>query len=63
MGHINFDHQMEYDFKGLIDIDDDLAETFSWNMYTVPIDTEIFKWTKLTTQMNSTTLLKATINI
>lgn len=37
-GHINFDHQMNTDFKGLISINDTEKRTFEWNMYKVPID-------------------------
>ena len=63
MGHINFDHQMENDFKGLLDIDDDLVSHFTWNMYTVPLNENIFKWKNKTTEVNSTTLLRGTVNV
>lgn len=41
MGHINFDHQMETDYKGVVDITDDLGSIFSWNIYKMPIDVKI----------------------
>jgi hypothetical protein len=41
MGHINFDHQMETDYKGVVDITDDLGSIFSWNIYKMPIDAKI----------------------
>lgn len=62
-GHINFDHQMETDLKGLIDIEDDLFGDFTWNMYKVPLNEDIFKWSKKTTNLNETTLLKATFTL
>lgn len=64
MGHINFDKQMQTDFKGLIDITDDLGTNFAWNMYKVPIDSKILNWnTYNSTNLHSPVLLKANINL
>lgn len=64
MGHVNFDHQMEQDYKGLIDINDDIATSFQWNMYKIPVDANILKWTGYTSsKAGAPTLLKATINL
>ena len=64
LGHINFDHQMAIDFKGIVDLTDDLGTIFTWNMYKVPVDSNILKWTTYnSTLLPSPTLLKATINL
>mgnify|MGYP001190418720 CR=1 FL=1 len=64
MGHINFDKQMQTDYKGLIDITDDLGTIFSWNMYKIPIDNKILNWNNYnSTSTNSPVLLKATVNL
>lgn len=64
MGHINYDHLMETDYKGLINITDEAKTVFQWNMYKVPVDNNILNWTKYTpTTSISPTLLKATVNL
>lgn len=55
---------MQLDQKGILDITDDLGTIFKWNMYKIPVDNNIFKWTTLNaTATNSPTLLKTTINL
>lgn len=64
LGHINFDHQMGQDYKGILDISDDLGTVFSWNMYKVPVDSNLLKWTTYDSALvNSPTLLKGTFNV
>ena len=64
MGHINFDHQMEHDYKGILDITDDLGTIFKWNMYKVPVDSNILKWGNYSsTTTVAPTLLKSTITL
>lgn len=64
MGHINFDHQMQTDYKGIIDITDDLDTSFLWNIYKLPFDDKILQWTTYnSTSPIAPTLLKATINV
>ena len=46
MGHSNYDHSMDTDIKGLFNINDDLATTFKWNHYKVPINSKIQEWQK-----------------
>jgi hypothetical protein len=46
MGHINFDHAMETDKKGLISFESENKTKFTWNVYKIPINQDIFKWTK-----------------
>lgn len=55
---------MEQDYKGLIDITDDIGTSFEWNMYKIPVDTDMHKWNIYNaTGYVSPTLLKATINL
>jgi len=64
MGHINFDKQMLTDFKGLINITDDLKTPHKWNIYRVPIDSDILKWNNYNpSAQQAPTLLQATINL
>ena len=44
MGHVNYDHLMDSDIKGLFNLTDDLATEFKWNIYKVPIDKSILQW-------------------
>jgi len=44
MGHINFDHQMETDRKGLISFSDSRSTKFTWDMYKINIDQNILSW-------------------
>ena len=62
-GHINFDHQMEHDLKGIRDISDDKGTQFEWNVYKVPIDENIFKWNTKSNIKPQPTLLKATLTL
>ena len=62
-GHINFDHQMERDFKGIRDISDDLATEFKWTLYKIPASEGIFKWSKLSAVNFQPTLLKASLTL
>lgn len=54
---------METDYKGIIDITDDLGSNFIWNMYKVPVDSNILKWSNYNANLPSPTLMKATINL
>jgi len=64
MGHINFDHQMEHDYKGILDITDDLATNFTWNMYTIPVDSKIMQWNKYNPISSAApTVLKSTFDL
>jgi len=44
MGHINFDHQMETDRKGLFFFNDTRSTKFTWNIYKINVDQDILKW-------------------
>lgn len=50
MGHVNYDHSMKEDFKGIIQfvcLTNQQSE-FEWRMYTVPIhDNKLLEWNKL----------------
>ena len=61
-GHINFDSQMENDFKGLRDFSDDLGTVFQWSLYKIPVNENIFKWSKMGTGVQPT-LLKAQLSL
>lgn len=64
MGHINFDHQMETDYKGILDFTDDLGTIFKWNMYKMPVDANILKWTNFNSSTTTApVLLKASLNL
>lgn len=64
MGHINFDHQMEQDYKGLVDITDNIGTSFQWNMYKLPIDNNMLKWDSYNASATvAPTLLKATVSL
>jgi hypothetical protein len=64
MGHINYAHEMETDYKGLINFTDQYQSIFQWNMYKIPVDNNILNWTiyNQTTSI-SPTLLKSTLNL
>lgn len=47
MGHINFDHQMETDKKGLYFFNDTRSTKFEWNIYKINVDENILNWTGL----------------
>lgn len=38
MGHINFDHSMENDRKGLVSFEDIKKTKFLWNIYKINVD-------------------------
>lgn len=64
MGHINFDHQMQQDYKGLIDLVEDSGASFTWNMYKLPVDTNIIKWSFFNSTIQpAPTLLRAVLNL
>lgn len=62
MGHINFDHGMETDFKGLISFEDSKKNSFRWNIYKINIDKNILSWRKLSDK-SYPSLSKATFNL
>lgn len=47
MGHINFDHQMETDRKGLFFFNDTRATKFLWDIYKINVDENILAWRHL----------------
>lgn len=63
MGHINFDHAMENDRKGLFFFNDTRATKFLWTMYKINADEQILKWTKIDNPRNAYVLLKGTFNL
>jgi beta-galactosidase len=44
MGHINFDHQMETDKKGLFFFTDTRSTKFLWDIYKINVNEDITKW-------------------
>ncbi len=46
MGHINFDHGMENDYKGLITFSAGEYQ-LTWNIYTIDVDKKILDWRML----------------
>lgn len=62
MGHINFDHGMQTDFKGLIDFSDKASSKFIWNIYKINIDKDILNWRKIGDK-SFPSLAKATFNV
>lgn len=62
MGHINFDHGMSTDFKGLIAFEDSKKSSFKWNLYKINIDKNILNWRKLSDK-SYPSLAKATFNL
>ena len=64
MGHVNYDHLMDSDIKGLFNLTDDLATEFKWNIYKVPIDKSILQWNNYNSkQLMLPTLLTADISL
>ena len=61
MGHINFDHGMETDFKGLLSISDK-RYTLNWNMYKINIDEKVLDWRNLSAK-SFPALNKATFTV
>ena len=47
MGHINFDHAMQTDWKGLTSFSDRNSTKFLWDIYKVNIDNDILNWNRL----------------
>lgn len=37
MGHVNYDHHMEIDRKGILAVKDDIQTEFKWNVYKYPL--------------------------
>lgn len=62
-GHINFGEEMLTDRKGIIRISDNFNPTIYWNVYKVPIDQSILKWSKLSNKNPQPTLLKAEVTL
>jgi hypothetical protein len=46
MGHINFDHAMEIDRKGLFAFKDTQETKFLWDIYKINVNAEILTWSK-----------------
>lgn len=44
MGHINFDHEIETDWKGLIKFKSNTQNNFKWNIYNIPIKDTPVNW-------------------
>ncbi len=64
MGHVNYDHLMDSDIKGLFNLTDDLATEFKWNIYKVPIDKSILQLNNYNSkQLMLPTLLTADISL
>lgn len=64
MGHINYDHLMATDIKGLFNLTDDKGEAFNWNIYKLNIDENMLKWTALEDkEIKLPTLLKAEVSL
>lgn len=63
MGHINFDHEMETDRKGLFKISDNHSTKFTWDIYKVNIEESLLKWNKLTDPRPFPALLKGTFSL
>jgi beta-galactosidase len=63
MGHINFDHQMETDKKGLFFINDTKSTKFQWNIYKMNVDENILNWKMNTGSLNFPALSKATFSL
>lgn len=65
MGHINFDHQMETDRKGLFDFYGTKGGKYEWTMWKFPIDSSILKWKEDPTEQldQYPVLMKATLNL
>jgi beta-galactosidase len=62
MGHINFDHGMETDYKGLISFKDGKAISFSWNIYTINVDKNISTW-RMLSDKSFPSLSRAVFNV
>ena len=63
MGHINFDHAMETDRKGLFFINDTRSTKFEWNIYKINVDENILNWKLNTGSLNSPALFKAPFSL
>jgi len=64
MGHVNYDHLMDSDIKGLFNLTDDLATEFKWNIYKVPIDKSILQLNNYNSkQLMLPTLLTADVSL
>ena len=63
MGHINFDHSMDSDRKGLFTFYDKARNFFKWTHYPVNIDSHILDWKKGTSAKRFPSLSKGTFRI
>ena len=54
---------MRTDKKGITFFSDDFNSSFYWNVYKIPVDLEILKWSKVSNKNPQPTLLKAEITL
>lgn len=63
MGHINFDHQMETDKKGLYFFNDTRSTKFEWNIYKINVDENIPNWKVLAGTMTFPSLQRGSFTL
>lgn len=63
MGHINFDHQMETDKKGLFSFSDTRSTKFEWDIYKINVDEDITKWKNIVSFLSFPALSRASFSL
>lgn len=63
MGHINFDHQMENDRKGLASFTDTRSTRFAWDIYKINVDEQILNWKGIGDSRNFPSLSRASFTL